>query len=90
MGNLAVIVGGNWDNGSISGSRASNWNNGPSNSNNNIGARGVCDDKENGFGVFPAIRRAYGPAFRPSNLWSAVLPCFGEHIQGSVIAPSSP
>ncbi len=25
------------------GSRASNWNNAPSNSNNNIGARGVCD-----------------------------------------------
>jgi hypothetical protein len=37
----AALLGGNWGNGANSGSRCSNWNNGPSNSNNNIGARGV-------------------------------------------------
>ena len=41
MDKFAVLFGGNWDNTSNSGSRASNWNNSPTNSNNNIGARGV-------------------------------------------------
>jgi hypothetical protein len=40
-----AIFGGNWNNGSNAGSRASNWNNYPWNSNNNIGSRFVCDDK---------------------------------------------
>ena len=38
----AVLFGGNWGSTSYSGSRASNWGNSPTNSNNNIGARGVC------------------------------------------------
>lgn len=41
----AALFGSNWDNGANSGSRASNWNNYPWNSNNNIGARGRCDDQ---------------------------------------------
>lgn len=40
----AVLFGGNWNNESNSGSRCSNWNNAPSNSNNNIGSRAVCGD----------------------------------------------
>ena len=40
----AVNFGGNWNEGANSGSRNSNWNNAPSNSNNNIGSRGVSDD----------------------------------------------
>lgn len=38
-----VILGGNWDNGSQCGSRASNCNNGALNLNDNHGARGVSD-----------------------------------------------
>jgi hypothetical protein len=48
MGNAridAALLGANWDNGANSGSRSANWNNSPSNSNGNIGGRGVCDDK---------------------------------------------
>jgi hypothetical protein len=37
-------LGGNWNESSNSGSRCSNWNNSPTNSNNNIGVRGACDD----------------------------------------------
>lgn len=44
MGKNAVIFGGNWSDGANAGSRYSNWNNSPTNSNNNIGARGVCED----------------------------------------------
>jgi len=43
MDKFAVLFGGNWGNTSSSGSRASYWNNSPTNSNNNIGTRGVCD-----------------------------------------------
>ena len=43
MDKFAVLFGGNWDNTSNSGSRASIWNISPTNSFNNIGARGVCD-----------------------------------------------
>ena len=39
----AVLFGGNWDNTSYSGSRASIWVNSPANSYNDLGARGVCD-----------------------------------------------
>ena len=39
----AVRVGGCWDYGSLSGSRAALWNVGPSYSDYSIGARGVCD-----------------------------------------------
>jgi len=36
-----VKLGGNWNETTNSGSRNSNWNNAPTNSNNNIGSRGV-------------------------------------------------
>ena len=57
--NLAAIFGGNWNNAANSGSRASNWNNYPWNSNNNIGARGVCDDH------FLPLSDSYGITSRP-------------------------
>ncbi len=86
MGKFAVLFGGNWNNGAISGSRASNWNNVPSNSNSNIGLRGVCEDGD----CMPfALCRRYGAAGRPLALWSAVLSCFGKHPWGSGRAPSS-
>ena len=40
----AVLLGGSWDYAANSGSRSANWNNAPSNSNNNLGGRGACDD----------------------------------------------
>lgn len=42
MGN--AIFGGNWDNGANCGSRCSNWNNYPWNTNSNIGVRFACDN----------------------------------------------
>ena len=42
-GNVAALLGGAWDNGANSGSRASSWANYPWNSINYIGARGRCD-----------------------------------------------
>lgn len=39
----AVLFGGAWGNASYSGSRASVWDHSPTYSNNNVGARGVCD-----------------------------------------------
>ena len=86
MGNNAVLFGGNWNEGANSGSRASNWNNSPTNSNDNIGARGVCEDKELASSM---LCRGYGPAGRPSSMWSAMLSCFGKHPWGSGRAPSS-
>lgn len=86
MGKFAVLFGGNWDNGANCGSRASNWNNAPSNSNSNIGLRGVCED---GAGLSCALCRRYGAAGRLHTLWSAVLSCFGKHPWGSGRAPSS-
>ena len=41
---IAVILGGNRDNGVNAGSRASNWNNYVWNSNWNIGCRFACED----------------------------------------------
>lgn len=86
MGTNAVIFGGNWNEGANSGSRASNWNNSPTNSNNNIGARGVV--RTFCFGLY-VLGRCYGAAGRPCRLWSAIWSCFGEHLWGSDIAPSS-
>ena len=40
------LFGGNRDNAAISGSRCSNWNNAPWNSNWNIGLRAACDDQQ--------------------------------------------
>jgi len=85
MGISAVIFGGNWANAAICGSRCSNWNNSPSNSNANIGARGVCEDTERA----STLCCGHGPAGRPFNVWSAMLSCFGEHVWRSGRAPSS-
>ncbi len=78
MGKNAVIFGGNWDNGSNCGSRCSNWNNSPTNSNNNIGARGVCE----GVSIAGSLCHRHGVAGRPFNTWSAMLSCFGKHLWG--------
>lgn len=43
---VAVLLGANWDNAGNSGSRSANWNNSPSNSNGNVSARGLSDDKQ--------------------------------------------
>jgi hypothetical protein len=86
MGKNAALFGGNWNNTSNSGSRASNWNNSPTNSNDNISCRGVSEGEQPGFSV---LYRRYGPAGRPVCLWSAVLSCFGKHPWGSGIASSS-
>lgn len=58
-------ISGNRDNAAFSGSRASNWNNYPWNSNWNIGLRAACDDELN-FRLHPC----YGVGGRPF-LWSA-------------------
>ncbi len=85
MGNNAVLLGGNWNNGANSGSRYSNWNNAPTNSNNNIGARGVCEDMrlDLPFGL------RHGAAGRPIEVWSAIHSCFGKHVARSGITPSN-
>ena len=85
MGKFAVLLGGNWNNGANSGSRNSNWNNAPSNSNNNIGARGVCDDTR--LDIQLGLR--HGAAGRPVELWSAVHSCFGKHVARSGRTPSN-
>ena len=58
---------GNRDNAAFSGSRASNWNNYPWNSNWNIGLRAFGDDEIKGI----CTRRCHGVAGRPEILWSA-------------------
>jgi hypothetical protein len=78
MGINAAIFGGNWDNASDSGSRASNWNNSPANSNNSIGARGVCEDTS----FYNSLRHCHGTAGRPYFVWSAMLSCFGKYLWG--------
>jgi hypothetical protein len=85
MGLNAAIFGGNWDETTNSGSRCSNWNNSPTNSNNNIGARGVCEDMT----FASALCRRYGAAGRPLSMWSAMLSCFGKHLWGFRKATSS-
>jgi hypothetical protein len=86
MDKFAVLFGGNWGNAANSGSRASNWNNSPTNSNNNIGVRAVCEDKKL---ASPLLCRRYGAAGRPNFMWSAMLSRFGKHPWGSGRAPSS-
>lgn len=81
------IFGGSWINGANAGSRYANLDNWPENSNDNISARGACDDP------FPARRwsRPRRPmstgAFAPG--WSARQPGFGEYIPRSGTAGSS-
>lgn len=57
---------GNRNNGSNAGSRYSNWNNSPWNSNWNIGLRAACDDESKHL-----HHRCYGAGGRPAVLWSA-------------------
>lgn len=86
MGNVAAIFGDNWNNGVNSGSRASNWNNYPWNSNNNISGRGVCEDK---LWSFLKLRHGYGLTGRPVQMWSAMWSCFGKYLTRSGTTPSS-
>jgi len=67
LGKSAALFGGDWGNGSVAGSRCSNWNNAASNSNNNIGSRFCCDDTS------LLLCKRYGFAGRPSKVWSADL-----------------
>jgi len=76
MGMVAVILGGNWNNGSNSGSRCSNWNNSASNSNNNIGVRCACEH------ISKLLYKCYGFICRPNKIWSAIFTCFGKYIDG--------
>ena len=85
MGKFAVLLGANWNNGVNSGSRYSNWNNAPSNSNNNIGARGVCDDTR----LDVPLGLRHGAAGRPVELWSAIHSRFGKYVARSGRTPSS-
>lgn len=68
---LASLFGGNWDESGNAGSRASNWNNEPWNSNNNIAARGVCDR----FTSVEMVKAAQAIIIK----WSAAPTCFGEY-----------
>ena len=80
MGHRASIFGGNWDNAANSGSRASNWNNYPWNSNGNISARLVCEGMINRNN---ALRGCHGTLSRPFIMWSAIRSRFGKHLWGS-------
>lgn len=85
MGNNAVLLGGNWNNGANSGSRYANFNNAPTNSNNNIGARGVCDDTR----LDLPLDLRHGAAGRPIEVWSAIHSCFGKYVARSGRTPSN-
>lgn len=78
MGINAAIFGGNWGDTSNSGSRCSNWNNSPTNSNSNIGARGVCEDTS----FNNSLYRCHGTVGRLHLVWSAMLSCFGKYLWG--------
>jgi hypothetical protein len=72
--NVNSLFGGNRNNGSSSGSRYSNWNNAPSNSNWNIGLRASCDDLCNTY------RGGHGDRDRPAFLGGQhILAGFGKH-----------
>lgn len=74
-----MIFGGNWNETSNSGSRCSNWNNSPTNSNNNIGVRAVCDEVIDYLIHYPtSTELGVGQI-----IWSAFSSRFGEHITGS-------
>src|SRR5690606_15767795 len=75
---VASLFGGNWDNAADSGSRASNWNNYPWNSNENIGARG-CSDTQ-----FPALRRSRPRRPTISNDGQPFQPASANTLQGPV------
>lgn len=68
-----ALLGGNWNNASNAGSRCMNFNNTLWNSNNNIGARGCCDD-------FTILQRVKALADDYFKRWSACTTCYGEYI----------
>jgi RNA-directed DNA polymerase len=72
----ASIFAGSWLNDDNAGSRYANVDNWPENSNDNLGARGRCDDRR-----FAARRRLRSrrPTTSDQGRWSARLSCFGEH-----------
>ena len=74
---MSVDKSGTRTNGVTSGSRASNWNNYPWNSNWNIGLRAACDDR------FLPRRRVTAPGADHVVLWSATSSCFGKYIERS-------
>ncbi|MCM2472119.1 Retron-type reverse transcriptase [Rhizobium sp. CG5] len=81
------IFGGSWINGSNAGSRYANLDNWPDNSNDNLSARGACDD--------PLPARRWPRSRRPQSTgvyapgWSAFPSGFGEDIARSGTAGSS-
>lgn len=73
-----AIFGGNRDNTSNSGSRASNWNNNVWNSNWNIGCRFACEHSSF------ALAYLKGYAVRSLSKWSAYLSRVSKYIKRSV------
>jgi len=74
----ASWFGGSWWNGENAGSRYANLGNWPHNSNDNLGARGRCDDQHQ-------VQTRDGSWSSRSSLsrkawWSARLSCFGENL----------
>jgi len=74
--------GGNWNNGSESGSRYVNSNN-ADNSNTNNGGRGVCDD------LLYSLCTYHLAVQVDHTKWSAWLSCLGEHTTRFDITQSS-
>ena len=81
-----MILGGNWNNTVNSGSRTSNWNNSPSNSNNNIGGRGVCDVKDLALRNLRVAGRPCGQPLAPASANTLMRSAIG----GSKAQPESP
>jgi hypothetical protein len=81
----AAILGGSWLNDDNAGSRYANVDDWDDDSNENLGARGRCDDP------ISARRRSRSrrPATSSQGWWSARLSCFGEYIARSGIAGRS-
>lgn len=73
----AVLLGANWDNGANSGSRSANWNNSPSNSNGNIGGRGLSDDS----GTYGSVRFNLGARDASGSISLPYIGLIGEFIR---------
>jgi hypothetical protein len=74
---VSVDISGTRTNCANSGSRASNWNNNPWNSNWNIGLRAVCDDN------FTRAGRLRPPAPTNDSFVVSHATCYGKHITRS-------
>lgn len=75
----ASIFGGSWLNDDNAGSRYANVDNWPGNSNDNVGARGRCDDRLHARRRSRSRRRTMFDQGR----WSARRSCFGEYVARS-------